>query len=326
MNRDIWLAAQQALQSGEPALLAVVCENGKGSPGTQKAALLLDSKLRHTGTIGGGIMERRLVQGAAAKLRDPGFSSLVQRVDHLKNSHAPSGLICGGWQRNAQLKLLPERDLEPLNRICEAAAAGASGAVSIGSAGLQFAANRPIEAADTRFDQTAEDWTFQFNLQSAKRVAIFGAGHCGRALALQMVRLDYSVALFDERPITALADPKHSISLHQEGNAEAFAAQFADWPRRYAIVMTHSYPTDLRALLAALPRKPLFTGLMGSQPKLKKIFAELRLAGMPPASLAAITAPVGLPIGSDTPEEIAVSVAAQIVQHKKELSCNERPN
>ena len=81
--------------------------------------------------------------------------------------------------------------------------------------------------------------------------------------------------------------------------------------------MTHSYQTDVDALEFALKMDFRFIGLMGTTPKLNRIYKTLTDRGFNRAQVTNITCPVGIAIGSDTPEEIAVSVAAQILRTQK---------
>ena len=81
--------------------------------------------------------------------------------------------------------------------------------------------------------------------------------------------------------------------------------------------MTHSYESDVEALRFALKQDFPFCGLMGSPPKLERIRKSLTGRGISRAQIDRITCPVGIEIGSDTPDEIAVSVAAQILQREK---------
>ena len=82
------------------------------------------------------------------------------------------------------------------------------------------------------------------------------------------------------------------------------------------VVMTADYLTDVRALLGVADLQFPFVGLMGGRRKISRIFAQLREEGIVQRTLDRVHAPVGLDIGSDTPEEIAVSVAAQILRER----------
>ncbi len=80
--------------------------------------------------------------------------------------------------------------------------------------------------------------------------------------------------------------------------------------------MTNDFGADVQGMLGVLPLPVPYVGLMGSHAKIGRVFSVLRKEGVAREALARVVAPVGLPIESDTPEEIAVSVAAQLVQIK----------
>jgi len=84
----------------------------------------------------------------------------------------------------------------------------------------------------------------------------------------------------------------------------------------YVVVMTQGYRTDDRAVRALLPFDFRYFGLLGSRTKVEKMLAGYRAEGIVEARLGRMRAPAGLSIHSQTPEEIAVSIAAEIVQVK----------
>ena len=84
-------------------------------------------------------------------------------------------------------------------------------------------------------------------------------------------------------------------------------------PNSYAIVVTRGHKGDADALQAVLGRGLRFVGLLGSRPKVVHIFAALEEKGVPREELAAVHAPLGLEIGAQTPDEIAVSILAEMI-------------
>jgi xanthine dehydrogenase accessory factor len=86
----------------------------------------------------------------------------------------------------------------------------------------------------------------------------------------------------------------------------------------YIVVATRGHNHDLDAVKAALKTAAGYIGLLGSKRKKGLLMNALREAGFPPDAINRVIIPVGLPIGSVTPEEIAVSIMAQIIQHRRE--------
>ena len=188
------------------------------------------------------------------------------------------------------------------------------------SNGLKLS-NKSVETV--KLKQMEKEWEVSLPLLNRRRVAVFGAGHCGVALANAMHRLDYEVTVIDSRSdISTTEGLTKSIKLlvtDFEG-----AAACVDHPNHtVAIVMTYSMDTDIKALLGLLDKGFDWIGLMGSQVKIAHIRQKLQHKGFSDLQIAQIVAPVGLDFNSDTPEEIAISIAAKILL-KRESNCQQQ--
>ncbi|HEX6939203.1 MAG TPA: XdhC family protein [Longimicrobiales bacterium] len=146
-------------------------------------------------------------------------------------------------------------------------------------------------------------------------LVIVGAGHIAVPLARLGVMLGYRVIVLDDRE--DFATPARFPDA-----ADVRRTDFADpfrgvpiGPRSHVLLVTraHRYDFDcLQRLLAADPA-PRYIGMIGSRRRVKAAFGALLAAGVPRDRLARVSAPVGLDIGAETPEEIAVSIAAELV-------------
>ena len=317
---EFWVAAHEALRNGKLIHMSLVVDQTKGSPGTTAARMFVTNDGARYGTIGGGVMESRVIKEAVVglnkkRLSKPRLRQLRHRAD---SSDETSGLICGGTQTNLELVLSPNQHLELIARIVASAVSGL-GSVRCTSDGLKLS-NKSVEAV--KLKQTDEEWEVSLPLLNRRRVAVFGAGHCGVALANAMHRLDYEVTVIDSRSdISTTEGLTKSIKLlvtDFEG-----AAACVDHPNHtVAIVMTYSMDTDVKALLGLLDKGFDWVGLMGSQVKIAHIRQKLQHNGFSDLQIAQIVAPVGLDFNSDTPEEIAISIAAKILL-KRESNCQQ---
>tara|TARA_B100000989_G_scaffold380_1_gene238 strand:+ start:509 stop:1474 length:966 start_codon:yes stop_codon:yes gene_type:complete len=317
---EFWVAAHEALRNGKLIHMSLVVDQTKGSPGTTAARMFVTNDGARYGTIGGGVMESRVIKEAVVglnkkRLPKPRLRQLRHRAD---SSDETSGLICGGTQTNLELVLSPNQHLELIARIVASAVSGL-GSVRCTSDGLKLS-NKSVEAV--KLKQTDEEWEVSLPLLNRRRVAVFGAGHCGVALANAMHRLDYEVTVIDSRSdISTTEGLANSIKLlvtDFEG-----AAACVDHPNHtVAIVMTYSMDTDVKALLGLLDKGFDWVGLMGSQVKIAHIRQKLQHNGFSDLQIAQIVAPVGLDFNSDTPEEIAISIAAKILL-KRESNCQQ---
>lgn len=317
---DFWIRVLGELEADREVFLAFVAKCTKGSPGTPKARLLVFRDGSQEGTIGGGIMERRMLDFAALALRQRDFAPQLHTISHHPKSDAPSGLICGGSQSNVVAVLKPNRDTGTVAEIIDYLQGDDSASIRISPDGLELFRYTDTNHPPAFLIENGGNWELRISTHNHRRVAIFGAGHCGQALAAQMLRLGYHVTLSDQRETISLSrDTDGALALISFEPSEA-CWEIKHWEHTAVIVMTHSYPTDLDALIAALPYKSPFVGVMGSPSKLRKIRHELAANGISREQIASLRAPVGLAIGSDTPEEIAVSIAAQLIQEQSSNS------
>ena len=100
------------------------------------------------------------------------------------------------------------------------------------------------------------------------------------------------------------------------GPFEALLPEVQIAPEDYFVVMTPGHKADLAVLRQALRTDATYIGCIGSAKKVAYINGQLRQEGFSEAQIARIHSPIGLPIGAQTPEEIAVSIAAQLIQHR----------
>jgi xanthine dehydrogenase accessory factor len=146
------------------------------------------------------------------------------------------------------------------------------------------------------------------------RIAIFGAGHVANALARLLVQLDCRVTCYDTRPewLDRLPDsPRlsrvHSSDLPNEVSALPEGA--------FVLLMTMGHATDRPILIEILrSRRFPYLGVIGSRAKAARLRKDVDEAGLPAEARDAFHCPIGLPIGSNHPTEIAVSIVAQLLQ------------
>jgi xanthine dehydrogenase accessory factor len=150
-------------------------------------------------------------------------------------------------------------------------------------------------------------------LDPAPPLFIVGAGHISRLLAEVAGRLGFRITVIDDREKFANRDRfPGAADLVVDGIAAWLAA--ADLPpTSFVVVVTRGHTHDLEAMRALANRPVRYVGMIGSRTKVARITEALRESGADPAWLAAVHAPLGLAIGAVTPEEITISIVAELV-------------
>ena len=314
-------------------MLLVVAESSGSSPGRQgyKMAVGADGEL--CGSIGGGIMEVNLVEQSRGILRYTeisggddvkksvppavagGSTSFLKPQIHQKNSSTPSGMICSGRQTVIFRKLEPS-DLPTINTIVHALANREQKSISISNGAIQIAENTPV--SDFEFEKQSDtEFEFRERLGSKSSLYIIGGGHCALALSELMFKMDFYIRLYDDRPeLNTIDKNRFAHEKHIIDSYDNIGDIVPSGRNVYVVVMTLGYKTDAIVIRQLINKDFKYFGVLGSKAKMATLLKELKHDGFDPERLDKIRAPIGLPINGHTPEEIAVSIAAEIISVK----------
>lgn len=320
---SFWDTVASKLEKGQKVFLALVVEHTKHSPGTSGAKLLISKDSDPVGTIGGGIMEFNLIKRVQEILDQERFTPELQTLIHRKSgSGKKSGMICAGQQTNLYYLCDPENDYDEVRKIVRLLNENQSGVLTIDKTGM-IVQEQPPEVDRKQFALTTENenWQYQEQLLNYNRIAIIGGGHCSLALSRLMKQLGYEVFVFDTRKNVSTVKVNTYATTLKILDDYYDAAALINFPELTTIVvMTTDVASDVRGVLGVLDQPFPFIGVMGSKSKINEISNRLKNEGIDNDQLKRLTAPVGIPMVSNTPEEIAVSVASQILQYKKGVS------
>ena len=142
---------------------------------------------------------------------------------------------------------------------------------------------------------------------------IVGAGHVGQAVAELAARAGFEVVVADDRRDFANAERFPTARTILVGPFEEVLTEHPISQRTYALIVTRGHGHDQQALGLLADTPAAYVGLIGSRRKIKMIVESLEQEGLPPSALARVRAPIGLPIGSQSVFEIAVSVVAELI-------------
>ena len=192
------------------------------------------------------------------------------------------------------------------------------GRLRLSPQGLEFQAGKGRRGAAAFQRRPAGDWAYCEETGQRPTLTLIGGGHVALALSRIMTGLDFHVRVLDDRPGLATleeneaAQEKHVVSFRSVGRL------VEEGELSYAVIMTYGHQADEKVLAQLAGKRLRYLGLLGSPAKNARIFASLRRRRVSRSALERVHAPVGLAIHSRTPEEIAVSIAAEIIQVKNQ--------
>lgn len=300
----IWRFATEALKNDEKVSLLVVVENIGSVPGKAGSKLVVAGD-EQRGTVGGGISESRLVEMAREG---------AGPVEIVEFQHDGDGIesICAGSQKVAIISLTADH-LPVIDQIVSTLGGHGFGELLISSDGIEFNHGRICARSYTERDG---GWEYREVEGFTETLTIIGGGHVSLALCRVMSTLPFKLIVLDNRP--GLEIMRNNEFAHEKEviSYGEVARHVPQGDRCYAVIMTQGHAFDERVLGQLARGKFAYLGMMGSKSKVEKIFDNLEKSGIPREALDAVYSPIGLPIGSHSPEEIAVSIAAQLISVK----------
>lgn len=319
MNQvEFWEFVRAGLQSEEPLLLLWVVESGGSSPGKPGFKMAVTGRGARCGTIGGGAVEKDLADKAEDLLaRGTGRPRLLKLLHREGGGGRRSGMVCSGWQRVALLPLAAG-DSGAVDSLLFALKRNRPGRLLLSPQGLEFQAGKGRRGASAFRQRPAGDWTYCEETGQRPTLTLIGGGHVALALSRIMAGLDFHVRVLDDRPGLATleeneaAQEKHVVSFRSVGRL------VEEGELSYAVIMTYGHQADEKVLAQLAGKRLRYLGLLGSPAKNARLFASLRRKRVSRRALERVHAPVGLPIHSRTPEEIAISIAAEIISIKNQ--------
>lgn len=320
MNKQIliWKLIIDSLQKNIPVMLLYVLESFGSSPGRQGFFMAVNADGYMEGSVGGGIMEHKFVEMAKTRLQDDAAEVTVHKQIHDKAaSKNQSGMICSGEQTIALYKL-QQKDRIHIQNIISSLQKNKSGTLKLSPGGILFEEKTPTKNFDFNLKDES-NWTYIEKTGYKNYLYIIGGGHCALALSKIMSMMDFYITVFDERKELNTIEKNDYAHEKKIINAYVDLSQLIpSGKNNYVVIMTFGYRTDDIAIRALINNHFKYFGVLGSKNKIKKMFADYREENIGEEILKKIHAPIGLQIKSETPEEIAISIAAEIISIKNE--------
>lgn len=300
-------------------MLLYVLESKGSSPGRQGFFMTVNAKGEMAGSIGGGIMEHKFVELAREKLRAGSQESGVRKQIHDKATEGnQSGMICSGEQ-TILLYPVQSKDAKHIENIISSLLQNKNGTLILSPEDFQFISNIPATDFEYHF-QSEDNWLYKEKTGYKNHLYIIGGGHCALALSKLMRGMDFYIILYEEREgLNTVTQNEFAHEVIIVDDYTALGYHISSGPNQYVVIMTFGYRTDDIALRSLLDKTFSYMGVLGSKKKMEKLFADFRKDGIGESVLQRIHTPVGLAIKSETPEEIAVSIAAEIITVKNQV-------
>ena len=331
------------LAEGESLVMAVILARSGSAPRSVGSRMAVRKDGSIVGTIGGGILEARVQELAGTVFQS--HETIVRTFTLTAEDASLMGMICGGQVRllihyvdatRSDQALLYRKALELLNtrrtgwlvsripdrgREAKAPLQGLVGPDGLHAGTLEHAA---IQEVLSRFDGRQPDMVARGSesflvepLSKEGCVFIFGAGHISQDLAPLVRLVGFRTVVLDDRPEFAnrerfpTADEIRVISTFEraldglEIDAESCL-----------VLVTRGHAHDKTVLGLSLKTEAGYIGMIGSRRKRDAIYQSLRKEGYTQEDIDRVHSPIGLDIGAETPAEIAVSIVAELIQHR----------
>jgi len=339
---EFYQHALAQLDTDQPAALGIVLHTRGSTPQKAGAKALFRPGGQVIGTLGGGCLEAEAQHRALLALDEGKMRSFTVNLDEVDGWD--DGLVCGG---RATILTAPLRSGNR-NAYAAAVAAWESGsrgalltvvahpgypagtAIWLPEGAVPPAGLATVDLAEAERREKAllvpalpdvdgaEVAFFIEPVSPPPRLVIVGAGHIGKALSHFASRVGFAVTVLDDRPSFANADNLPDATCVVCGDIEEELSSFSFSPRDFVVIVTRGHRHDSAALAACIRHELAYLGLIGSKRKGILLRERLLTEGLATESqVARVVTPMGLDLGGATVEEIALSIAAQLVSVRR---------
>ncbi len=344
--RDLIVNLVQQLREGKEVVLASIISHSGSTPRSSGSMMLVERDGSIQGSVGGGLLEAR-VQRAAGQLFQTGGLRLLD-FDLTGKEAAREGMLCGGRVRVKLEHAAPTPETSAGFEQLAALVGRGRSAVLVSQVsgpadrlelegrwllGRQgFVGPAPAASLADQLQQAIGDnpTSTVIELEQGRflvepfaagtEAVIVGAGHVGQATARLAAMVGFRTVVLDDRP--EFANKERFPEADQVVVLDSFEGCFdrvAPGKNSFLVVMTRGHAHDKTVLGQALATEAGYIGMIGSTRKRTAVYDALRGEGVIEANLARVHCPIGLPIGAETPAEIAVSIVAEMIQKRAEL-------
>ena len=326
MDRRAFAKVEEWTLGGHRIAMATVVSTWKSSPRRAGSVMLVRDDGQVFGSVSGGCVEAAVIDAALASLKS-GRHALLEYGPASPDAVWEVGLSCGGGIR-VLVEPCPAQSPDPSEQKAWRAASELTGQrvpyvwMSDLSACPVVHSARRLDRSEPSSDGELEDnegrLRFDDVREPAERLVIVGGVHIAVPLVAFAKTLGFETAVIEPR--ATFADPSRFEAAPDEILAEwpePALERLAPDAATYAVAITHDPKIDDPALVALLRSDAPYVGVLGSKTTHAERLIRLRALGFDDDRLGRLRGPVGLAIGAQTPEEIALSIMAEIIQVRR---------
>lgn len=326
--RHILAPLIENIEAGKPLAIASIVKSAGSAPRTSGARMLLNETKILAGTVGGGAVEAACEQQAYRLLKDGGGDCITD-FNLSVGDAANLGMVCGGAV-SVLIQKVKVSDLEFFATLQEAYHAGTT---------PLLVTLLPENGKDALFLNLAEAEELEKSILTKKTprqsffhesnghnyfieplfhpgtVHIMGGGHVGLATAQFAKKVGFDVAVVDDRPEFA------NVERFPEADVVTVLNDFTSCctgftENDYVVIVTRGHIHDRDVLAEALRTPATYIGMIGSSRKRQAVYDSILESGFTEDDLKRVSSPIGLTIGADTPQEIGISIVAELIAHR----------
>jgi xanthine dehydrogenase accessory factor len=315
--KKLFSSIYAAVRSGEDIVLVSVIGESGSTPRGAGARMAVRKDGTSVGTIGGGAVEFRSTQLALEALEQK--KSYIQGFRLRPNDIADLGMICGGdlevyfqyIEGNYENTSLIEEINIQLDRDEESWLVTGISDENMWTMQVSHEINVLPKVNNTKY--------FEEPLTKAGKVYIFGGGHISQKLVPVLDSVGFKCFVIDDKPEFANADLFPNANETLVADFTAFGSIVGINPSDYVVILTRGHKNDYDVLSQALKTDACYIGLIGSRTKIGKTRERLVSDGFQEDAFDRVYAPIGTAIKAETPEEIAISIAGEMIKVRAEL-------
>jgi xanthine dehydrogenase accessory factor len=339
----------EAIENNESIVLASIISRAGSAPRTAGTRMLIDRDGKGIGTIGGGLLEHNSMK-KAVELFETGTSHLLA-FDLTHMDVAAMDMICGGEVEvlldlvrptpenravfaryrhslengeKALLLTVVRQDAEERLQTdhCFISRSGeVSGPHPLSAETLNELLSVSQAFSIQQVISQPERLLITAPTEQPKTVYLFGGGHVSLPTGYFASKVGFDLVVLDDRE--AFANPRRFPFAREVKVIPDFNTAFSDLPvdeDAFVVIVTRGHLHDKTVLAQALGTRAAYIGMIGSRGKRNKIYRALLDQGFTEEDLARVHAPIGIEIQAETPEEIAISIVAELIDERAKLN------